>query len=235
MGYNSVLFISDTHNPYHHKDTYEFLKQLKKKYKPDLVVHMGDELDWHTISFHDSDPDLSYSPSSELEAAIDTIHDDIASLFPKVQVCNSNHGSLVYRRAFAHGLPKSVIKPWKEVLELPKWDWHDKIIVPTSSGKWLAVHGKSAVSGKLSRASNMHTIEGHFHTKFEITTWKGTFGPRKFAVKTGCMVDNDSLAFAYNKANVEDVLLGHTVVINGLPKLLPMIMNDENRWTGVVP
>ena len=44
------------------------LKLLKKKYKPDTVVNIGDEMDWHSISFHDSHPGL-YSPSHELQVA----------------------------------------------------------------------------------------------------------------------------------------------------------------------
>ena len=36
-----------------------FLRALKKKYKGfDLVVGIGDEIDQHAISMHDSDPDL---------------------------------------------------------------------------------------------------------------------------------------------------------------------------------
>ena len=56
--YKSVLIISDTHIPYHHQDLIPFLKDLKNIMKPDKVIHIGDELDKHALSFHDSDPDL---------------------------------------------------------------------------------------------------------------------------------------------------------------------------------
>ena len=68
----SILVISDTHIPYHHKDAIAFLKAIKKKYKPDRVIHIGDEIDSHAISFHDSDPDL-YSAGDEHEASLATI------------------------------------------------------------------------------------------------------------------------------------------------------------------
>ena len=61
----SILVISDQHAPYHHIDTLDFLAAIKKKYKPDTVVNIGDEMDWHSIAFHDSHPGL-YSPSHEL-------------------------------------------------------------------------------------------------------------------------------------------------------------------------
>ena len=57
----SILVISDQHAPYHHIDTIDFLAAIKQKYKPDTVVNIGDEMDWHSISFHDSHPGL-YSP-----------------------------------------------------------------------------------------------------------------------------------------------------------------------------
>lgn len=38
-----ILFISDMHIPYHHKNTLAFLEGLKRKYKPTRVVSLGDE------------------------------------------------------------------------------------------------------------------------------------------------------------------------------------------------
>ena len=65
-----VLIISDQHIPYHHKDLFIFLKALKKKYKPDKVINMGDELDKHSLSFHPSNEEL-YSAGDELEKGIE--------------------------------------------------------------------------------------------------------------------------------------------------------------------
>ena len=66
--YKSVLVISDLHIPYHHKDAFKFLKALKDKYKPDLIVNIGDELDQHQISMHDHNPDLM-SAGDELKSS----------------------------------------------------------------------------------------------------------------------------------------------------------------------
>ena len=236
MAYNSVLFISDLHCPFQHKDTKPFLKAIKKKYKPELIVCLGDEIDGHTISFHDDEPDLPYSPSSELDAAIDELHDNVINLFPKALVCDSNHGSLIYRRARKHKIPVRALKDWADVLETPGWHWSDRHIIPVNHGSpILAVHGFSAVAAKLSKANGMSTIEGHFHEKFEVVSWRGANQHKRFAVKTGCMIDNKSLAFRYNKLNVNDVMLGHTIWVNGVPKLLPMFTDEKNRWIGLVP
>ena len=51
--HNSVLVISDLHIPYHHKDSFKFLKAIKKEFKPDTVINIGDLLDFHAISMHE--------------------------------------------------------------------------------------------------------------------------------------------------------------------------------------
>jgi len=58
--YSSVLIVSDLHTPYNHVDSVKFLAAIKKKYDPfDKVILSGDEVDYHALSFHDHDPDLS--------------------------------------------------------------------------------------------------------------------------------------------------------------------------------
>ena len=64
-----ILIISDLHEPYSHTDSFAFLEAIKKKYKPERVVCIGDELDYHALSFHDSDPDLP-NASKELELGL---------------------------------------------------------------------------------------------------------------------------------------------------------------------
>ena len=57
MRYKRILVISDMHLPYQHKDAIIFLKEIKKEFKPDFVVNIGDLLDFHAISMHSHDPD----------------------------------------------------------------------------------------------------------------------------------------------------------------------------------
>jgi hypothetical protein len=116
MIYKSVLIISDTHIPYHVPELMDFLKLLKKKYKPDRVIHIGDEVDKHAMSFHDSDPDLP-SAGDELKLSLPIIK-ELEKMFPKMDLLDSNHGSLVFRRAFKHGIPKAYIKKYNDFLEV---------------------------------------------------------------------------------------------------------------------
>lgn len=230
----SILVISDQHFPYNHPDIIPFLRALKKKYRPDLVINLGDELDYHAISFHDSDPDL-LGPSDELQTAINRIS-PLYKLFPKMTILESNHGSLVYRKGKAHGLPRHVLKSYREVLGAPEgWKWVPDLTVQMSNGQWLyCCHGRSAQGLKLSQSMGMSTIQGHFHEKFELQYWGNSLG-LYFSIIAGCLIENDSLAFAYNKLNLKRPVIGMCGVFEGIPKLLPMILNKNGRWTGKVP
>jgi predicted phosphodiesterase len=69
-----ILVISDLHFPFAHKDWHGFLTKLKAKYKPDTIVNIGDEMDFHSINVsHTIDPDLP-SPKDELELGKKEIH-----------------------------------------------------------------------------------------------------------------------------------------------------------------
>ena len=58
MNHKRILVISDMHIPYHHKDAFKFLKEIKKEFKPDTIINIGDSIDFHNISMHQSSPDL---------------------------------------------------------------------------------------------------------------------------------------------------------------------------------
>ena len=79
------------HVPFHHKDSFAFLAEIKKEYKPDFVVNIGDLLDFHAINMHQHDPDL-YSAGHELREARKYIK-ELESMFPKVTEVDSNHSS----------------------------------------------------------------------------------------------------------------------------------------------
>lgn len=230
-GGKSILVISDTHFPYNHGDVVKFLAALKAKYKPDRVVHIGDEIDHHAISFHDHDPDLM-SPGDELKTAIRRLQ-PIYKLFPKVDLLESNHGSLVFRKGKHHGLPRSVFRSYRDMLEAPKgWNWHFELVVKASNGMPIYFHhGKSGNGLKLSQAMGMSVVQGHFHESMSVQYWGNPFG-LYWSMQVGCLIEKHTLAFEYCKNNLKRPLIGCGVILNGHPKLEPMILNSSGRWTG---
>lgn len=216
-----ILFISDMHIPYHHKDTLSFLKNLKKKYNPTRVISLGDEVDKHGLSFHTSDPDLK-SPGDELKAALPVIK-ELHDLFPKMDLLDSNHGSLIWRKAKEHGIPRHYIKSYNDVLQVGSgWVWHDDLVLDLPDGQKVYVHhGKNSDAIKTSQAMGMSHVCGHYHNSFGVKYWANPHG-LYWAVNSGCLIDDDSLAFAYNNINLHRPIVGTSLIIDGKPILEAM-------------
>ncbi len=226
-----IGIISDLHAPYQHTDAFDFIKAIKKTYKLDRWVCMGDENDFHGISFHDSDPDL-FSPGSELKEAI-AFHKDLAKIIPKMDLLESNHGSLVYRKQKYHGIPRHVFKSYQEILEVPKtWRWHFELTLRLNNGQHVYFHhGKNADVFRLSQAQGMCAVQGHYHEKFNIHYWSNSLG-LWWGMQTGCLIDPKSYAFAYNKNNLKTPIIGTGIIYDSQPLLIPMVLNKRGRWVG---
>ena len=228
-----VLIIPDTHEPHTHKDAYKFLKAIKSKLKPDLVIHLGDEVDGAGISFHDKIPEMD-NASRELIKAKKGL-DELEKIFKEMYICESNHGSLIYRRMKSHGIPMDYIKPLKELYEKPNWHWHEDIIIDTDLGPVYFCHGKSATYGRLAKEMGCSAVQGHFHTKMEIT-WNMSAMNERFNMFCGCLVDRDHLAFSYAKNNMPLFQLGCGYISrHGYPNLVRMNLNKKGRWDNKLP
>ncbi len=208
-----------------------FLAAVKRKYKPTRVILSGDEADFAAISFHDHDPDLD-APGKELQRAIDALK-PLYKLFPTAEVLESNHGSLVVRKALANGLSRKFFRSPGDILEAPKgWTWHFDIYTTLPNGTPAYFHhSKGANVKKNSQALGASFIMGHHHESFNIEYW-GNPTALLFGMTVGCLVDTKSLAMAYSKNNLRRPVIGLGLIIDSLPVLVPMRMNKKGRWTG---
>lgn len=226
-----VLIISDLHIPYEHPDSIPFLKALKKKYSPTRVVSTGDELDKHALSYHDNNPDLP-SAGDELSISIDKLQ-AYYKLFPKMDIVESNHGSMIYRKALTHGLPKAYIKDYNQVLGAPKgWVWHENLMLQYKEDAPIFItHGMSANVMKVVEQYGMNVIQGHYHSTYTIGYISNPTN-LLWGLQVGCMVDQKSLAFAYSKLFRKRFIIGCAVIIDGQPELCPMLLDSDGRWVG---
>lgn len=231
--FKSILVISDMHIPYHHPDAFAFLAAVKKKYRPDKVVCIGDEVDKHAMSFHDSDPDLK-SAGDELNEAIFHLK-NIYKLFPKVDIIDSNHGSMHYRKGKHHGIPRKYLRDYNEILEAPKgWKWHNHLLLKGSDGQSIYFsHGLRKRGLPVAQQLGMKFVQGHYHTEFSV---EYSSSPEKliWSMTVGCLIDDKSMAFHYNKVHNQRPIIGCGIILDGQPKLLPMVLNKKGRWNGEV-
>jgi hypothetical protein len=228
--YESILVISDQHIPYQHPDMMRFLAACKKKYEPDYVVNIGDEVDAHALSFHDSDPDLP-SAGDELRLARKHLK-TMYKMFPEMTLVESNHGSMVYRKGKHFGIPTDYLKSYRDILHAPEgWVWVDELILQTATGPVMFRHQFKKDPLIFAQQMAMHVCQGHYHEDFNVQ-YVSTPHALLWAATAGCLIDKKSLAFAYNKANTKRPILGIIWIFRGLPYTIPMLLSEDGRWIG---
>ena len=223
-----ILVISDMHLPYQHKDAIKFLAEIKKEFKPDRVINIGDLLDFHAISMHTHDPDLA-SAGHELTMARKYVK-ELESIYQQVTEVDSNHSSLVYRRAIKYGMSREFLREYGEFLGTKKWKWVDDLTLTMSNGqRCFFTHGRSADVLKVSQTMGMSAVQGHYHTKFVVSYWANPDN-LFFAMNVGCLINQKSLSMNYAKNFRTRFILGCGIILDGIPRLLPMVLNDKGDW-----
>jgi hypothetical protein len=156
---------------------------------------------------------------------------ELEKIFPKMTLVHSNHSSLVYRRALKYGLPTDYLKSYNEYLGVSKkWEWVDDIVITLSDGsRCFFTHGMSANILQLSMQMGMHVVQGHYHSKFSIGYFSNP-DQLVWGMQVGCLTSQSSLAFDYAKNFKSRFIMGCGMIINGQPKLMPMVFGKDGEW-----
>lgn len=239
MGYNvskkldtrRIMLISDQHAPYQHVDTFRFLAAVKAKYKPTLIVNGGDEIDGQSLSFHDTDHDLPSAGDELVEAS--KYLKKLEKMFPKMILLDSNHGSLALRKMKHHGIPMKFLATPQQVYGVSdKWQWVNDLTLKLPNGQPVYLcHGMTKEGKKLAAQRGTNVVQFHYHTEFRID-YIGNPSSLLWSLQCGCLIDRKSLAFAYDKLNLNRPIIGTGVIIDSKPILIPMILDKSGRWIG---
>ena len=188
----NVLVIGDLHLPFTLEGYLEHCIETYNKYKCNEVVFIGDIIDNHASSYHETDPD-GHSAGQELKMAIQRIK-QWYSAFPKATVIIGNHDRLIMRKAYSSGLSKLWIKDYAEVLGTPGWNFTDSIEIDNV----LYIHGEGGTARARVRRDLQSIVQGHLHSQAYID-WCVGAKFKLFGMQTGCGIDHRSYAMAYGK------------------------------------
>lgn len=217
----NILVIGDTHFPFMHPDYLAFCLDVKEQFACDTVIHIGDLVDNHAMSFHDTDPD-GYSARKEYKEARKLIKQWVDA-FPNLYGLLGNHDLIPHRKAFASGLSNTFMKSFEEAWELPEtWQWFMELEI--NGVIYTHGTGNSGKTPALSRAENymMPVVSGHIHTAGG-AYWKHGRRDRIWGLNVGCGVDGSAYAMAYGRYNTRGDALGCGVVLEGnIPIFIPM-------------
>ena len=202
-----VLVIGDLHEPFCLEGYLSFCKKMYKKHKCNKVVFIGDIIDSHYSSYHETDPD-GMSAGDELTLAKKKIKKWYKT-FPKADVVIGNHDRIVMRKAFSGGIPKIWIKDFTDVLEVASWNFVDRVVYDDVQ----YLHGEGGTARTKCRADMMSTVQGHLHTQC-YTEWYVGAKFKVFGCQVGCGIDHDSYAMAYAKRGKKPAI-GCAIIIDG--------------------
>lgn len=230
VGKEVVLAIPDLQLPFEHQDALLFLKHIRDKYRPTIVVQMGDFMDLHAVSEYIPDPN-GMSPGHEVSEAVKRAYAYYEE-FPNVMVLTSNHDIRAYKKAKKIGIPTQFMRDYHEWMEFPTgWSMFEELEIDGI----IYEHGEgvSGKNGALRAAEkNMQsTVIGHLHSFAGIQYYNSS---RRciWGMNVGCLIDANGYAFAYGRKHKNKPTLGCGIIKNGIPFFIPMITNEDGRWIG---
>ena len=205
---NRILIIGDLHEPFCLDGYLEFCKKTYLNYNCNKVIFIGDIVDSHYSSYHETDAD-GMGGLDELEHAINKLSNWYKE-FPDADVTLGNHDRIIIRKAQTSNIPSKWIKDFKEVLETPNWNfvtdvWYDDV---------RYVHGDKSGKPRMAAKRDMvSTVSGHYHTDF-YCEWM--FGKTRaiFGMAVGSGIDSKSYAMGYMQGGKKEAI-GCGIVIGG--------------------
>ena len=189
---SNVLVIGDLHEPFTLDGYLEFCIEQYKKWNCNKVVFIGDVVDNHFSSYHETSAD-GLGGSDELDLAITKIAKWYKA-FPDAYVTLGNHDIIIMRKAQTGAIPTRWIKEYKDVLEVPKWKFVDEVIIDDV----LYHHGIGSKAHIKAVKNMISTVGGHHHTE-AYTHWFVGKKEKIFGMQVGCGINIKSYAMSYGK------------------------------------
>lgn len=211
----NILVIGDLHEPFCLNGYLQFCRKIQEEENCGTVIFIGDIIDSHYSSYHETDPD-GFSAGEELDRAIDKIA-NWYRVFPEATVIIGNHDRMAYRKAYSAGISKKWIRKYNEVLHTPNWEFVEYIEIKGVNYN----HGEGGTARTKMRKELQSQVQGHLHADFYVEYAVGP-NARIFGVQVGCGIDRHAYAMAYGKAFKKPVIGCSTIHKGMYPRLHPM-------------
>lgn len=206
FGHNNLLVIGDLHEPFSLDSYLDFCIEKYNEYNCTEVVFIGDIIDNHFSSYHETSAD-GLGGADELSFAIKRIKRWYKN-FSRATVIIGNHDRMIMRKAQTSAIPSKWIKSYKDVLEVPGWNFVERYV--KDNVQYL--HGEGGTARTKAKSDMMNTVQGHLHTQAYCEHFVGQKF-RIYGMQVGCGIDHESYAMAYAKTGKEPAI-GCAVVCN---------------------
>ena len=194
QGSRNVLCIGDLHEPFCLDSYLDFCLEQQQLHNCTDIIFIGDIIDNHFASYHETyGGNELMTGSDELDLAIERIARWYKA-FPVATVIIGNHDRMIMRKAQTSAIPNKWIKSYKEVLNVPNWNFVERYELDGVQ----YCHGEGGTARTKCRADMMNTVQGHLHTQCYTEHYVGK-NFRVFGTQTGCGINHESYAMAYAK------------------------------------
>jgi hypothetical protein len=205
-----ALAFGCVHIPFTHENFYEFLYDTAVKYHCDKIICVGDLIDHHDLSRHDSEPD-SESAEREWHMAMESL-ERLKTIFPEMDITLGNHDLIPRRQAAKFRLSDRYVKSLAEAYSFPStWTVQEELIYnDVIYAHGIGGGGKTpALNHALkNRASS---VIAHWHSCGGINYQNNGIN-EIFGLSVGCGIDKDSYAMRYGKSSMNKVILGCGII-----------------------
>lgn len=208
-----VLVIGDLHCPADHDDYFGFVKEVRKKYRTDITVLIGDIVDLESISTHGKNPELPAAADEYnlAKARVKRWHNE----YRKSKVVIGNHDKRIHKKAFKEGIPSLYLRSYNELYDTAGWDWNNNHVIDGV----LYSHGDgwSSQYPAFNAAKSMmqSVVSGHTHSKASINWFRGHNDNLIFGMNVGSGVDQEHPALIYSEKHLSRGIHSCGVVIDG--------------------
>jgi len=213
---SNILVIGDLHEPFCLDSYLDWCLEQYHAYNCTEVVFIGDIIDNHYSSYHETSAD-GMGGLDELELAIKRISRWYKA-FPVATVIIGNHDRIIMRKAQTSAIPSKWIKSYKEVLDVPNWNFVERY---EKDGVQF-IHGEGGTARTKCRADMMNTVQGHLHTQAYTEHYVGK-NFRVYGTQVGCGINHKSYAMAYAKYGKRPAV-GCAVILNNGQTPLNLLM-----------
>lgn len=216
MGSGWRLVISDLQIPFEDKRALDFCKYLKRHYNvaDEDVYNVGDEVDQYWGGLWPKSIEAAHTALQEIKSAQEQLG-PWYDAFPKMKLCESNHGSRWKRKATQAEIPSIMLREYKDVLGMPVAWRFAKSWIMEGKQPVLVEHGDDHGGGQphiqCAMDNGMSCVIGHFHSLFGVEYIR-TKGMNVFAAVSGSLIDEEQYAFEYAKRNRKKPQLGSVIV-----------------------
>jgi len=214
---NRILVIGDLHEPFCLDGYLEFCVEQSEKFNTNRTIFIGDVIDNHYASYHETDAD-GMGGGQELDLTINKIS-KWRDAFPKADVIIGNHDRLIMRKAQTSAIPSKWIKSYKDVLEVPEWNFVERLVIDDVQ----YIHGEGGTARTKCKADLMSTVQGHLHTQ-AYTEYVVGQNFKIYGSQVGCGINHKAYAMAYAKYGKKPAI-GCMVVLDNGKTPINLLMN----------